>query len=327
MRTNNAHLLARIAQACLALALLSFAGCGKKQDPSAETQKDVEQWRAKYEELARKNEEIYPQLEELDGLRKQNKDLAQKVDGLTRDLSAARAQAEKAVASPGKQALEEKEAQIAGLLQQAKQLKDELALARGEGQQYQALKAKLDTLEKAKVELAALGAQLMESGLRPAALQVLLRAVQLGQEDPEVLLQVAYLYGELRDEDRAAQWYARAAEAVEKLAPPRPRLAAKVYSNYGATLVALGKPVQALQWYERSVKADPAYTPVQFNLGLLYAEHYKDSDKAIAAFRRHVALGGSRSLSARNAILRLQEEAEEGPAEEPEAPPQPDTAG
>jgi len=140
------------------------------------------------------------------------------------------------------------------------------------------------------------------------AADLLSAAVELGEEAPEAFFELAYCRGELGDEESAAHWYARAVNAVQERPAEHAALLTKLYNNYGATLVALGKPRDALRWYLKAVEADPGYAPVYFNLGRLYSKYLHDPHRALEAYRRHVALAGSRSVSARDAIRDLLEQ-------------------
>ena len=302
---------------CVGLLLALAAGCekGAESGKSPESE-EAETWRTKYESLVRQNEEVYGQIKDL---QKQNADLLVQATALKQDLAQA------AASHDALREVEELKEQLAGqnetikgLRQQVKDLQGELAAAPGSSRDQLA-----DLQKKAaqvRRELWAIGRALLDGGNHEAARGVLAGAAELGGEDPALLGDLAYCHSSLGDEQAAAQWYARAVEAVESQRAEKAHLLPKLYSNYGATLLALEKPQDALTWYLKAVEADNNYAPAHFNLGRLYAEHLGDPARAIEHYRRHVALGGSRSVAARAAIQKLLE-AEAGAGKEGQPTP------
>ena len=177
-----------------------------------------------------------------------------------------------------------------------------------------------DKTRKALSDLVELGVALMDAGQYELASRALSCAMELGEDSPEARYYLAYCQSELGDQEEAAQWYAKAIEAASGAPKDYSALIAKLYNNYGVTLVKLGKFKEALASYQKAVKSNPEYAPAYFNLGLLYETHLNKPAEAIEAYRRHVTLGGEKGITARNAILRLQEKAGEKDKKEP-APP------
>jgi len=288
---------------CLAALLALAAGCNKGKESSGRKNEEAEAWQTKYESLVRQNEEVYSQLKALD---KQNAELAQQVTALKQELERAAAglEAHKQLQEL-KQQLVIRDQTIEKLLQEIKTLQNDLSGAAGSSRDQLAELQK--KVARARENLIAVGGALLDDGDYEAARGLLAQAVELGAEQPAALSDLAYCHSRLGDEAAAAQCYARAVEAAERQQGAGGQFLAKLYSNYGATLVALGKPQEALAWYLKALQADDKYAAAHFNLGRLYAEHLGDPARAIEHYRRHVALGGSRSVAARAAIQKLLE--------------------
>lgn len=303
---------------CTMLALLVAVGCGDGSQGAAQGDAGVD-FRAKYEALLEKNEnEVYPKLARIDELQSRNGELVEENAELAGKLEEAREELNQNRSGRLKEELAAKDEQIKRLLAQVDELKTQSGRT-GETAGDSAADARAG-LALAQVEMKKLARELVDLRMYAQALAALTAAVDLGCVDPEVFFLLAYVHGENSQagggdaaagkdsNELAAKWYARAVAALAEAEKPDARLAAKVYNNYGATLVALERPGEALGWYEKSIEADPQYATVHFNLGRFYDQHQKASDEAIAAYRRHIALGGDRGIAARDAILRLQEE-------------------
>ena len=192
-------------------------------------------------------------------------------------------------------------------------------LDKAEKMYLKALKAAADGASQRLLDS---GQWAFSAGRYAEARQVFTAAADLGAGGPALLFRIGYCCGELDDDEQASAWYATAAvaavaikddpEADERSRRVAVALLPKIYSNHGATMVALGKPQEALELYQQSLQANEKYAPAHFNLGRLYAEHLDDPAKAIQHYRRHVALGGRRGISARAAIVKLQEQAGNG---------------
>ncbi len=302
------------------LVMITAAGCDRAPAKSAP---ELAVWREKYEQLVEQYEaDFQHRLEEIKKLKAEKKQLDGAVSALTKRLAAAKERARVPEAAESEALLKEKEKekekdrQIETLLDEVRRLKTKLSVAGVPAAPDEDKQASAAT-GAAQAQLVLLAARMMDANLDEAALMVLEQAVKAGSEHPWVLLQLGNFHGDVGDNENAAQWYERAAEAVERDPDTPGRLAAKIYNNYGATLVALGKPEGALPWYEKAVEIDERYATVYFNRGMLYDKHLDDAEKAVGSYRRHVELGGGHGITARNAILKLQEDGR--PDEEPEA--------
>ena len=200
-----------------------------------------------------------------------------------------------------------KDRTIEDLRAEIARLKDLLARAR-EDESPEKVKLLLVQQARVRKELQDLAELMLDTAQYGSAQRLLECAVELGGGSLRVLFTLGYCCGELNDDAAAARWYERAAKAAQDRPTLRAELLPKLYSNYGATLVRLGRPGDALAWYEKAVEADQDYAPVHFNLGRLYAEHLGKPGKAVGSYRRHIALGGRRTISAQNAILKLLDE-------------------
>ena len=303
--------------------LLCFAyGCDRKREDAGSESAEIDMWRSKYETLVQQNEGIY---KELDDLRSQNEALGGEVEALKgkmkeKDKAKEAANRESKELSELEERIAQRDETIEKLLEQVKRLKDDLATASGKGLG----EASLSKRVKVRSELEELGKLMLDEGRIDVARLMLTNAVELGSDEPGILFLVAYCFGERGDDNAAAEWYARVVAAVEKQPEEQAALLPKLYNNYGATLVRLGEVDEALKWYQKSIQADEKYPAVHFNLGRLYAEHRHAPGEAIEAYRRHVALGGSRSVAARNAILKLQQKQTEEKGEEKVPPAAPE---
>ncbi|MGH7256908.1 MAG: tetratricopeptide repeat protein, partial [Nitrospiraceae bacterium] len=62
-----------------------------------------------------------------------------------------------------------------------------------------------------------------------------------------------------------------------------------------------GQYEEAEKVMRQALAVNPDYTDVYFSLGTLYADHLKDSNKSVEAFKRYIELGGQ-SERAQSAI-------------------------
>ena len=69
----------------------------------------------------------------------------------------------------------------------------------------------------------------------------------------------------------------------------------------GLVLAKQGQYQEAEKVMRQALEVNPAYTDVYFSLGTLYADHLKDSNKSVEAFKRYIELGGQ-SERAQSAI-------------------------
>ncbi len=295
------------------------AGCGGEDDPSALEEETAEAaaWRLKYESLVRDNEQVY---QEIDDLKTRNSELVDQKAAIEEELrQALGSKQERASAEELQRLIAERDARIADLDAELRAAGVVLADVRRELDGLKALKAAADGASQRLLDS---GQWAFSAGRYAEARQVFTAAADLGAGGPALLFRIGYCCGELDDDEQASAWYATAAvaavaikddpEADERSRRVAVALLPKIYSNHGATMVALGKPQEALELYQQSLQANEKYAPAHFNLGRLYAEHLDDPAKAIQHYRRHVALGGRRGISARAAIVKLQEQAGNG---------------
>jgi len=177
----------------------------------------------------------------------------------------------------------------------------------------EALQQKLD---RARGQLEALGAALFQQGRYDIARAVLAVALELGAEEPKTLFQLGYCASQAGEAKEAADCYGRALAALRAEPEPDRDLMLRCLNNLAVAQRRLGRSEEALKLLQEAVELDARFAPAYFNLGLLYANDLKRPAEAIAAFRKHVANGGARSVSARNMIEKLQQAA----APRPEKP-------
>jgi tetratricopeptide (TPR) repeat protein len=162
-------------------------------------------------------------------------------------------------------------------------------------------------VRKVHSELQSLAAEALQERRWELARRLLISSIDLGADDPEVFFTVAYCCGSVGDHDDAAGWYEEAIGEPEAMRPVAPdHLLPRLYNNYAATLVKLRREDEALEWYRKSVQADENYPAVYYNLGRLYEDHLGQPEDAVRAYRRHMALGGSRSADAARHIQKLE---------------------
>jgi len=304
---------------CASAALLAGAGCKKEAVPPPDNA-EAKLWKSKYEDLAATMDNV---CQEKEKAQQELAALRPEVEGLkTRLAQQGDVEVKTQIEDLKKQIAQGRET-IEKLVTQVGGLKADLAEAKGQSV-AQTTREQLDALHKKAAEvregLERVGGLLLEASRYDSAREVLTSTVDLGSENPVTYFRIGYCEAALGNDLAAADWYARAASLAARDPEKAAALLPKLYNNYGATLLALGKFNDALHWYEKAVQADDKYAPVQFNLARLYADQLGDPQKAIEAYRRHIALGGSHSVTARNAILELQRKQTEKPPAEA-APP------
>jgi tetratricopeptide (TPR) repeat protein len=306
-----------------ALALL-LSGCGDESEPQSRVSRTSREWKVRYENLVRQKEQKDERIEQLE---QQKEDLEKQMATLqgkmeeeppeAAQLQAARKQLAGHEETIGqlRQTAEDLRNRVENLRQEMqgaeeKQPPKEPEKTESQGETQEELKSVRQQVRAAGRALKKAGGELLDAGRHAAARDALAPAAELDPADPVTLYRLAYCHGVLGDAGKAADFYGRAIRAAqegsERTAPLLPRL----HSNYGATLVQLGRHAEALNAYKRAVEADPDYAPVHYNLGRLYARHLGRPRKAIEAYRRHVALGGDRGVSAREAIAELMDATE-----------------
>jgi len=293
-----------LAGLCVVL-LVALAAGGNATGESPAGQ--AEPWKQRYDDLVAQNEKRYEKLEQAEAraavLVGESEALRSRIKDESADAKALIEALETQVA--------ERDRTVEGLRREVARLKAEPARA-GADVAADGDAGKLEELlaQRAKVagELVDMSELMLDLGLPDCAATLLESAVELGSATPRVLYNLAHCHGELGDDEAAAECYERAVRAAQESHEERGGFLCRLYCNYGATLARLGRPEETLECYAKSVEADEHYAPVHFNLGLLYAGHLGRPAEAVESYRRHVALGGSRSVAAQEAIVRLLDE-------------------
>lgn len=129
--------------------------------------------------------------------------------------------------------------------------------------------------------LVAAGSACVEAGDMDNAERLLREAVTVRPDNPAVHFELGKLWLRRDDMERAAPFFANAAQLLPGFAPAA--------ANLGATLGELGRTDEALAAFETALAADPENEQVLNNLGVLYRETGRlgDSD---ATFRRAIQL-------------------------------------
>jgi len=96
--------------------------------------------------------------------------------------------------------------------------------------------------------------------------------------DPQPLLDLANLYYDQKQFDRAANWYEKALALDPKNVNARTDLGTAYYN--------LGRSTDALKEYEKSLKVDPTHEPTMFNIIIVNLEGTHDLAAARAAWDR-----------------------------------------
>lgn len=303
----------RFARLCctvlLPLGLLVVTGCEEKQPGASAAKKEAREWKGRYEKLVRENEETAKSLrkteEKVSRLRAENKKLENQ-------LESAKSRS-KEVAELEDQ-LDATRKTITDLRARIRDQRQKLSEGPADAEaRIAALKTRQEAAAGA-LETAA--RELLAAGKHEAARAALAELSELRPEAPMVHYRLAYCHGFLEEPEKAVKSYQKAVEAAQGDPERFSELLPRLYNNYGATLVEMGRYEDALGWYQKAVEADEEYAAVRFNLGRLYGKHLKQPEKAIAEYRRHVALGGERGMSAREAIRQLQNGNDEQDAEE-----------
>jgi len=171
----------------------------------------------------------------------------------------------------------------------------------------EALRALKEKTGRAAEQLQRAASAAYQADRYETALPMLTCAVELGSDDPRTLFRLAYCLARARDYAGARERYTSAITKMEKEPAKWAELLKKACNNCGAALARLKDALGALRLYEKAIALDENYAPTYFNLGLLYEKQLQDAEAAIKAYRRHIALAGSRSMAARAAIIGLQQ--------------------
>ncbi len=260
---------------------LTLPACdGGTKETIAQLEQEVNQWRAKYESLAESTDELQEEINELQAEKDELQEKAGRVEGLTEGLD------EKS------NRVEELEQSVSDLQAQVENLKE-------------AGQASPLPVERVRDRLTVLGADLFQLGNYNAALPVLASAHDLGKNAPDLLYRMAYCQAEFGETRQAADYYRQCYEALQKQEQPDAALLTKCLSNWGVVLAASGQFEKAVEKYTEAIQADETFAPAYFNLGLIYADKLQQPEKAVEAFRKHVAHGGDRLVSAKRQIESL----------------------
>lgn len=173
---------------------------------------------------------------------------------------------------------------------------------------------KKDALKKSIHRLVQFADNYYDNGDYKGAWPLFKSAVDLGSDDPEALFRLGYCFSFIAEYKEAATYYRMAAEGFQK-ANKKSRLL-DTYNNLAVILERQDNAKEAVEALKKVLELDPDYASAWYNLGALYEEKLKQPDEAVKAFRRHIVLAGARSVSAENAIKRIQEKPAEGTRKE-----------
>jgi len=291
--------------------------CRKATEPDAAAQTEL--WKQKYESLAATVEQ---QRIEIKALKEENDDLSRRTLALAEELERCGKQVASATEA---ERLEKELLQQQRLAEELREKVKELSAHQGAsepGGRVEALEAELRALKdrgrRTAKGLERVGHEAFRAGDYQVALPMLMAAAEWGEESPQTLFEIAFCLGQAGDLEGAESRYAAVIEKAKEDASANAELLKKAYVNRGAALARLKKPQEALDNYRKAIELDERYAPVYFNLGLLYQGQLNDAESAIEAFRRHIALGGSRTTAARNAIVALQSSPPDGSEPKPD---------
>jgi len=273
----------------IALLILLSAppGCSRSAgEEAARAQREVQQWRRKYDELSSRNKQLQEQ------------------------LASVQAELEARLAERDAQ-IEKLRAELAGQSREVQRLQDELARLRNAPPPRQrppqpTAGELLAQLARPRRQLEELAAELFERGDYRPADAVLRGCVVLGSEEPTIYYRIGFCEAFAGRYEQAAEWYGRAIDALRKAQKADPVLLKKSLNNRGIALMKLGKSRAAAEDFRQAIAVDAAYAPSHFNLGVVYARELNRAKEAIEAFRKHIVYGGSRASTAREWIRHLQ---------------------
>ena len=277
-------------------ALTALWGCG----PDGPTRAELKAAREQALKRAREAENRISTLE--DDKRELNRELDSVHQKLTRCKEK---QAElKASYSSQKSDLNE---DVRGLQQQ---LSDQKQRAQEAEKKMAEMKEKVEALQN---DVSGAADKLAEAGQRSFAAEkydsaevLLSAAVQLGSTDPLAAYALGFCRARASDYENATKWYERAVSTLREEGQNDKTTLTKALNNLGAALTKQKKPEEAAKMYREAISVDDTFAPAHFNLALLYRDKLDQPDKALQHLRRHIALGGSRSVAAREAIEAIQ---------------------
>ena len=294
------------AAAVLTAAALSSAGCdGAKGSSTARAM--LEEYRKKHDEAVVESGQQSARIEELS---QQNDELRAEVKSLTERLQVQQKALDRSVEKAKYTAeIALKETKIAELENDVARLTTEIA-GLSLKDKTEPLQNELNELQQ-RVRSAArvmsqLAAVLLERSSYANALPLLQAAAELGSASPGLLFHVAYCQSSVGNHEAAVDSYKRAIGLIEEGEEAGGELLSKSYNNCGVALVKIEKFDEALDCYQKALELDEDYAAVHFNLALLYDKHLARTKEAIEAYKRHIILGGRRSIAAKTAIVQLQ---------------------
>jgi cytochrome c-type biogenesis protein CcmH/NrfG len=128
----------------------------------------------------------------------------------------------------------------------------------------------------------------MGSGSPADYTQRIIEAEKVVAQDPknyQVWVQLGNDYFDTEQPQKSVNAYAKALE-IDSTSPNT----ANVLTDQGVMYRKMGLFDKAVENFDRASKLDPKHTQSLFNLGVVYANDLKQSDKAIAAWQRYLAL-------------------------------------
>ena len=280
--------------ALAALALCLAAGCDGEPQVN---------WKQRYEEAANRADSAESRVEKLE---KKNKKLSEDLRSARSNLKASKQEQVE---------LKSKLSSIRGRLNgRVRTLQEKLKSQRestDEAQKkLQDLRAKLKKLRGALPEtverLTGTGQKLFDTGEYMAAEVMLRRAAELGSVTPPIAYALGYCRARVSDYEDARKWYQQAIKKLRAQDDPNKVLFAKALNNCGVACEELDEPQKARELYEEAISVQDRFPPAHFNLARLYRNKLEKPGEAVSHLRRHIALGGSRSAAAREAIREIQ---------------------
>lgn len=282
--------------AAIVLAVGLAAGCGGDGDTATV-------WQQRYEKAANRAENAEKRV---DSLKRENEELSDELRSLSADLKSSK-EKQVELKTELSSVKAEMNSRVRSLRSRLEKEEERAREARKEAKNIR------DRIDKLQGELSETAKKLRETGLKLfrtdeylAAEVMLKRAAEFDDATPEVAYAIGYCRGHVSDYEDAVTWYEKAIDRLREREDPNDLLFAKALNNCGAAYEELDKPEKARELYAEATSVHDKFAPAHFNLGRLYRQKLDSPDEAINHLRRHVALGGSRSAAAREAIQNMQ---------------------
>ncbi len=272
------------------LAALLVCGCdGRMEQQLSEVRAQAEALSEKHDQAVAEKKELRSELETLRAL---NETLRSDIEELQERAKS----------------LDEVQSKLTGSQRRVAELEEKLAET-AEERAVPAEKSPEDEagLQKVKARLELLGADLFRRHEYGAARAALLSARELGSDSPAAAFRLAYCETALGKLEEALENYQACRAILDSALESDEELLKKCLVNQGVALAKLGRFQEAAELYEKALSVDPQYSPAHFNLGLLYAGELGEPEQAVESFRKHIANGGGRSVSARKMIREIQQ--------------------